>query len=136
MIRTTGFFRNKSKSIRAACAQLVEAHGREVPGTMEKLVGLPGVGRKTANVLLGTCFGKPGIIVDTHLSRVTRRLGLAKAKDPDKIEAELVEIVARKDRTTFSHVIGFHGRQVCVARKPQCEVCHISRWCDYYAQRA
>lgn len=136
MIRTTGFFRNKAKSVRLACAKLTEEHDGEVPGTMEKLVALPGVGRKTANVVLAVCFGEPGIIVDTHLSRVTQRIGLAKAKDPDKIEAELQEVVARKEWTAFSHVIGFHGRRVCAARKPACERCHITRWCDYYAELA
>ena len=131
MIRTTGFFRNKAKAIRAACAEIAEKHGGEAPNTMEALTALPGVGRKTANVILATCFGGQGIIVDTHLSRVTQRIGLTREKDPVKIERALQEVVAKRSWTRFSHCIGFHGRNVCHARRPACEGCHIRRWCEW-----
>ena len=131
MIRSTGFFRNKAKAIRAACAEIAQKHGGEVPANMEALVALPGVGRKTANVVLATCFGKQGIIVDTHLSRVTQRIGLTREKDPVKMELALQKVVPKGSWTRFSHVIGFHGRQVCHARRPACETCHIRRWCAY-----
>jgi len=130
MIRATGFFRNKAKAIRAACAEIAEKHGGEAPETMEALTALPGVGRKTANVVLATCFGGQAIIVDTHLSRVTRRIGLTREKDPVKIERALQEIVAKRSWTQFSHCTGFHGRSVCHARKPGCEGCHVRRWCE------
>jgi endonuclease-3 len=132
-IKPTGFFRQKAKSIRNSCLAIMKDYGGKVPDTMEELVKLPGVGRKTANVVLGECFGKPGIIVDTHFRRVTARLGLTRNDDPDKIEADLDELVAMKDRTLFSHVITFHGRRICVARKPRCEECAVSSLCDYYA---
>lgn len=134
-VRVTGFFRNKAKAIRAACALIAADHGGRTPDTMEALVALPGVGRKTANVVLATCFGKQGIIVDTHLSRVTQRIGLTREKDPVKIELALQEVVPKRSWSQFSHVIGFHGRKVCHARKPQCESCHVARWCDYYGSR-
>jgi endonuclease-3 len=103
---------------------------------MDELVRLPGVGRKTANVVLGECFGKGGIIVDTHFKRVTGRLGLTKNTDPDRIEADLDALIAPTDRTLFSHVITFHGRRICEARKPRCEECPVNRLCDYYAARS
>ena len=135
MIRSTGFFRNKAKAIRGCCAAIVQKHGGAVPEGLDALVALPGVGRKTANVIRATCFGKPGIIVDTHLSRVTRRLGLTKEKDPVKIEFDLQAIVPKKSWSVFSHGVNFHGRLVCHARKPLCEECHLNRWCDDYAPR-
>ena len=135
-IRPTGFFRQKSKSIVNAAKAVVDAHGGKVPGTMEGLVKLPGVGRKTANVVLGECFNAPGIIVDTHFRRVTGRLGLTENTDPDKIEADLDALIAKRDRTLFSHAITFHGRAVCVARKPKCEECPVNGLCDYYASLA
>ena len=133
MVRPTGFFRNKAKAIRGACAEIASKHGSKVPDTLEGLVALPGVGRKTANVVLAMCFGVQAIIVDTHLLRVTRRIGLTKEKDPDKIELDLQGIVPKGSWTVFSHCIGFHGRRVCRARKPLCEACHITGWCEYYA---
>ncbi len=133
-IKPTGFFRMKSKSIKGCAAAIVENHGGKVPGTMEQLVALPGVGRKTANVVLGECFGQPGIIVDTHFRRVAARLGLTASDDPDRIESELDVLIPPADRTLFSHLITFHGRQICVARKPKCDVCPVSGFCDYYAK--
>jgi endonuclease-3 len=129
MIQSTGFFRNKAKNIIACCKKIVEEHGGDVPGTMEELVHLPGVGRKTANVILGDAFGVPGITVDTHVQRLSRRLGLTKHVDPVKIERDLMEIIPSKDWTIFSHRTIFHGRQVCFARKPNCEGCLLSTVC-------
>jgi len=131
-VKSTGFFRQKTKSIRNCCAIIIRDYDGKVPGTMEEMLKLPGVGRKTANVVLGECFGKPGIIVDTHFRRVTARLGLTRNEDPDKIEADLDELIPLKDRTLFSHVITFHGRRICVARKPRCEECPVNSLCDYY----
>ncbi len=129
-IHSTGFFRNKTKSIIGMAQALVERHGGEVPDTMEALVQLPGVGRKTANVVLGTWFGKnDGIVVDTHVQRVATLLGLTKEKDPVKIERDLMAIVPRDKWTWFSHTLILHGRQVCIARRPKCEVCVVNRWC-------
>jgi endonuclease-3 len=132
-VKATGFFRQKAKSIRTCSAMIVENYGGKVPGAMEELLKLPGVGRKTANVVLGEYFGKPGIIVDTHFRRVTARLGLTKNEDPDKIESDLDALIALKDRTVFSHLITFHGRQICAARKPRCDICPVNELCDYFA---
>jgi endonuclease-3 len=129
MIQSTGFFRNKARSIQACCRALVEEHGGEVPGTMEELVALAGVGRKTANVLLGNAFGVPGITVDTHLGRLARRMGLTRHDDPEKVERDLMGLIPRKDWTMFSHRMIFHGRQVCHARKPMCEECPLADVC-------
>ena len=129
-IHSTGFFRNKTKSIIGMAQALVERHGGEVPDTMEALVQLPGVGRKTANVVLGTWFGKnEGIVVDTHVQRLATLLGLTKEKDPVKIELDLMALVPRDKWTWFSHTLILHGRQVCIARRPKCEVCVVNRWC-------
>ncbi|HUW59058.1 MAG TPA: endonuclease III [Planctomycetota bacterium] len=133
-VRPTGFFRQKAKSITSCSRVIVERHGGKVPGTMDELVALPGVGRKTANVVLGEYYDTPGIIVDTHVKRVTTRLGLTGNSDPDRIEADLDRLIPRRDRTVFSHVIGFHGRRICAARKPECDECPVSRLCDYYRQ--
>jgi endonuclease-3 len=110
---------------------LVERFGGKVPETIEELVTIPGVGRKTANVLLGACFGQPAIIVDTHLKRVSGRLGLADAQDPDQVEAQLRALVPEARQTRFSWVIGEHGRRVCAARKPRCPVCPVRAQCPY-----
>jgi len=131
LIRPTGFFRQKTRSLLSCAKDIVEKFAGEVPGTMEELTSLRGVGRKTANVVLGECFGAPGIVVDTHLKRVTNRIGLTAQSDADKIEFELNDLIARKDRTLFSHVITFHGRAVCAARKPRCGECVIRELCDY-----
>ncbi len=129
MIQSTGFFRNKAKSIIACCRQLVDLHGGEVPRTMEELVPLPGVGRKTANVLLGNVFDVPGIPVDTHVGRLSQRMGLSTYADPVKIESDLMALIPRKEWTMFGHRMIFHGRQVCHARKPLCEQCQLSAFC-------
>jgi endonuclease-3 len=129
MIQSTGFFRNKAKSIIACCKQLVEEHGGRVPDTMEELNPLPGIGRKTANVVLGTAFGVPGITVDTHVGRLSRRLGLTTQEDPEKVERDLMDLLPEKEWTMFSHRMIFHGRQVCFARKPNCEGCALNKIC-------
>ena len=128
-IRTTGFFRNKAISIKGACKAIAEQYGGRVPDNMEQLVTLPGVGRKTANVVLGNAFGKPAIACDTHVIRLSRRLGLSENSDAVKLEFDLAEIVPRKNWTLFSHVLILHGRNVCNARKPKCENCQISKHC-------
>ena len=129
LIKPTGFFRNKAKSIIACCKQLMDQHGGEVPRTMEELVPLPGIGRKTANVILGNCFGVPGIPVDTHVGRLSQRMGLSVHSDPVKIERDLMELVPRKEWTMFGHRMIFHGRQVCYARKPLCDSCALASLC-------
>src|SRR5690349_167560 len=129
-IHSTGFFRNKTRSIIGMAQALVERHGGDVPDTMEALVQLPGVGRKTANVVLGSWFGKnEGIVVDTHVQRLATLLGLTKEKDPVKIERDLMALVPRDQWTWFSHTLILHGRQVCIARRPKCEICVVNRWC-------
>jgi endonuclease-3 len=128
-IQSTGFFRNKARNIIACCRQIVDEHGGEVPGTMEELCHLPGVGRKTANVILGNAFGVPGITVDTHVGRVSRRLGLTTCTDPEKVERDLMTLIPRKDWTLFSHRLIFHGRRVCFARKPNCAGCALAKLC-------
>ena len=130
LIRTTGFFRSKAKSIRGCAATLVKNHGGEVPKTMEHLHKLPGVGRKTANVVLGNAFNlAEGIVVDTHVGRLSRRLGLTRQHDPVKVEQALVKIVPKQDWTLFSHLLIWHGRRRCSARKPDCTHCEISDLC-------
>ena len=129
-IQSTGFFRNKTKSIIGMAQALVEKHGGEVPQTMDELTALPGIGRKTANVILGTWFRKnEGVVVDTHVQRLTGLLGLAKQTDPVKIEQELIEIVPRDDWTWFSHTLIQHGRRICVARRPKCPERVLNRIC-------
>jgi endonuclease-3 len=129
-IQSTGFFRNKTKSILGMAQALIERHGGQVPATMQELVALPGVGRKTANVVLGNAFGKnEGIVVDTHVQRISGLLKLTKQKTPEKIERDLMALVPRDDWTIFSHLLILHGRRTCVARRPRCESCSISRYC-------
>ena len=129
-VRTTGFFRNKTKSIQGACKMLVEEFGSEVPRTMDELLKLPGVARKTANVVLGVAYGiAAGVVVDTHVSRLSQRLRLTKHKDAGKIEADLMELVPRKDWIIFAHLLIFHGRRVCKARRPLCEECVVEKLC-------
>jgi len=130
-IRPTGFYRNKAKSIQKCCQALVGRFGGEVPKTLEEMVTLSGVGRKTANVILGTAFGIPGIVVDTHVHRVSQRIGLTKKDDPVKIEFDLMEIVPKEEWTHFSNLLIWHGRRTCVARKPLCDSCVIRKLCDY-----
>lgn len=130
LIRSTGFFRSKTKSIRAAAAAIVAKHAGRVPDTMEKLHGLPGVGRKTANVVLGNAFGKDeGIVVDTHVDRLSHRLRLTRQTDPEKIERDLMKLVPRKHWTNWSHWLIWHGRRRCFARRPDCRQCEILRLC-------
>jgi len=129
-IKSTGFYRNKAVSIKGACTKIIEQFGGKVPDTMEELLVLGGVGRKTANVVLGNAFGKPGIVCDTHVIRLSRRLGLSSAnKDAVKLEFDLAEIVPRGNWTRFSDLLIFHGRNICRARKPDCENCPIARYC-------
>lgn len=129
-IRSTGFFRNKTKSIIGMAHALVERHGGEVPDTMDALVPLPGVGRKTANVVLGNAFGKnEGVVVDTHVTRLSRLLGLTTQADAVKIEQDLIALVPREEWTLFSHLFIHHGRAVCIARRPQCAECVLSDLC-------
>jgi endonuclease-3 len=130
-IRPTGFYRNKAKSIQKCCQELGKQFGGKVPKTLEDLVTLPGVGRKTANVILGNAFGTPGIAVDTHVHRVSERIGLTKNDDPVKIEFDLMEIVPKEEWTHFSNLLIWHGRRTCVAKKPLCGICPIRKWCDY-----
>jgi endonuclease-3 len=134
-IRATGFFRNKAKHIQACCRKLVERHGGQVPRTMEELTDLEGVGRKTANVVLGNVFGvNAGIVVDTHVARVSQRLGLATQADPGKIERELMPLVPQELWTLFSHWLIWHGRRRCDSRKPDCAHCEIRRLCPSAAK--
>src|SRR5580765_3810052 len=128
-IQSTGFFRNKARNIQACCQTLIEKHGGKVPGTLEELVPLAGIGRKTANVILGNAFNVPGITVDTHVGRLSRRLGLTTEQDPVKVEHALMDLVPKKDWTMFSHRVIFHGRQVCFARKPACSKCALAKLC-------
>jgi endonuclease-3 len=129
-IKSTGFFRNKAKSIRAATSRIAEKFGGKVPSTMEELRELPGVGRKTANVVLGNAFGRnEGIVVDTHVARLSQRLGLTKHKDAEKIERDLMKLVPREHWTNWSHWLIWHGRRRCYARKPDCSNCEVFKLC-------
>ena len=130
LIRPTGFFRNKTKSLLGMAGGLLDRFGGVVPGGMADLITLPGVGRKTANVILGTGFGTPeGVVVDTHVGRVSRRLGLTRLTDPVKVETVLMKLFPRKNWTLLSHLLIFHGRRVCVARRPRCAECVLNDLC-------
>jgi endonuclease-3 len=131
-IRSTGFYHNKAKNIQACCRILHERFGGDVPADLDALVELPGIGRKTANVILGSVYHIPGIIVDTHVGRVARRLGLTSHKDPVKIEQDLMAIIERERWTLFSHQLVQHGRRICHARKPACPDCPLRLFCDYF----
>ena len=129
-IKPTGFFNQKTKSLRGACARIVDAYGGKVPNTMEDLITLPGVARKTANIVLGNSYGVvEGIAVDTHVRRVGERVGFTSEKDPDKIEQDLMRLIPRKRWFDFTYVIIDHGRGTCVARKPRCDECPVSDLC-------
>lgn len=130
-IHSTGFYKNKAKAIRNCCAALVERHGGKVPSTMEELTALSGVGRKTANVILGNAYGIPGVVVDTHVGRVSRRLGLTKEDDPEKVERDLMAVVSKADWVGLSHRIIQFGRQTCKAAKPLCAQCPIFKLCPW-----
>jgi len=130
LIRTTGFFRNKAKSILGAAKKITGEFGGKVPETLDELTTIPGAARKTANVVLGVCFGKAeGVVVDTHVFRIARRLGLAKGDTPQKVEQELMKVLPRERWIDFSHQIIHHGRQVCDARKPKCDKCNLETLC-------
>ena len=132
MIRPTGFYRNKAKAIIGCCTRIVSDFGGEVPDTIEALTTLPGVGRKTANVVLGSAFGKETIAVDTHVKRVANRLGLTQESNPDKIEIDLQKLIPKRrwTRTTLTFIL--HGRETCNARKPRCDSCSVNSLCDYF----
>ncbi len=134
LIRPTGFFKNKAKSVKGCCKAIVENHGGKVPGTLEELVKLPGVGRKTANVVLGSAFGVPGVVVDTHVKRLSQRLELTDNTDPIKIEMDLMKIVPEELWSEFSLQLIFHGRKICKARKPECPLCPLNKVCPYPTQ--
>lgn len=130
MVRPTGFYRNKAKSIKGCCEALVEKHAGKVPDNMEALVQLPGIGRKTANVILGSAFGIPGIVVDTHVKRLSQRIGLTREVDPVRIEFDLMALIPKKNWIDFSHQMIWHGRALCKARKPNCPACPLRDLCD------
>lgn len=131
LIQSTGFFRNKTKSLIGMARGIVERHDGRVPETLDELIKLPGVGRKTANVVLGTAFGIPsGVVVDTHVKRITRLLGLTAETNPDKIEQELMQLLPRKEWIDFSHRLIHHGRRICIARRPRCTECPLLKHCD------
>lgn len=129
-IRSTGFYRNKAKAIQGACRLVVERHGGQVPSTIDELLQLPGVARKTANVVLGNAFNiASGVVVDTHVGRLSQRLGLTANQQPEKIERDLIELVPKKDWVDFSHLLIYHGRAICKARKPECISCTLEDLC-------
>ncbi|MDE3189028.1 MAG: endonuclease III [Acidobacteriota bacterium] len=131
LVRTTGFFRNKAKSIQGAAKKITEEFGGKVPQTLAELITVPGAARKTANVVLGVCFGKAeGVVVDTHVFRIARRLGLAKGDTPQKVEQELMKVLPQERSISFSHQLIHHGRQVCDARKPKCDRCNLEQLCQ------
>jgi len=130
-VRPTGFFRQKARAVRACCQELVDRFGGAVPRDRDALLSLPGVGRKTANILLGNAFGVPGIGVDTHVGRLAQRLGLTRQTDPDKIEDDLVRVVPRDKQIRFCHLLQYHGRRVCTSRTPNCPACTVRTLCPY-----
>jgi endonuclease III len=133
-IRSTGFFRNKAKNIRALCAELENRFGGKIPNDFDVLITLPGIGRKTANLLIATAYGKPGIIVDTHFKRLSNRLGFTDNGDPDKIEFDLKALLPENDWSSFSHCMVFHGRRCCFARKPNCPECPVKNLCPSFGK--
>ena len=132
ILKPTGFFRAKARNLLALCTRLVDEYDGEVPGRLADLVTLPGVGRKTANVVLGNAFGIPGITVDTHFGRLARRFGWTESDDPVRIESDVAELFEPKDWTMLSHRVVFHGRRVCHSRKPACGACAVANWCPSY----
>lgn len=133
LIKSTGFYKNKAKSIMGAFKAIEEHHGGKVPKNIEELVKLPGVGRKTANVILGVAYKiASGVVVDTHVKRITNRFGLTSRQDPVKIEQDLMEVLPKKEWIDYSHLVIFHGRRMCFARKPNCAECPLQKYCDYY----
>lgn len=130
-IRSTGFYRQKAKALAGACQAIVERFGGQVPSDLDSLLSLPGVGRKTANILLGNAFGMPGIGVDTHVARLSQRLGFTREKDPDRIETDLTALIPPRRQVRFCHLLQYHGRRICLARKPKCPDCVVSDLCPY-----
>ncbi len=130
-IKSTGFYRNKARNIKETCKMIIEKFDGKVPDNLDDLLSLPGVGRKTANLVLGDVYGIPGIVVDTHAKRLSNRIGLSSNEDPTKIEFDLMEIVPKDNWSKFCHQLVYHGRAVCNARKPQCAECQILDYCDY-----
>jgi endonuclease-3 len=130
-IQSCGFYKNKAKNIIGACKKIVDEHGGKVPCTLEELIQLPGVGRKTANVLLGTVFGVPGVVVDTHCGRLARRLGFTQHEDPTKAEHDLMKVWPKENWSLYSHLLVFHGRAVCFARGPKCSACPVCDLCRF-----
>lgn len=131
LIRSTGFFKSKAKHLIACGKAVTERFSTQVPRTMEELITLPGVGRKTANVILGNAFGQPSVVVDTHVKRVAKRLGLTKSDNPDLVEQDLQQLMPKSQWTAFSQRLLLHGRYVCLARKPQCRTCQVYRHCPW-----
>ena len=132
-ISSINFFRNKAKNIQACCKKIVDKFRGEIPDTLEELITLPGVGRKTANIVLGSAFGKDAIAVDTHVKHVSNRIGLSFSQDPDKIEEELCKTIPQKRWTKATNLLILHGRRICTAKNPQHDVCKVRDYCDYYA---
>ncbi len=135
LIRSTGFYHNKARNLKACGAVLCEEFGGQVPDTMEELLRLPGVGRKTANLVLGDIFGKPGIVVDTHAGRIARRIGLTKNQNPTKVEFDLLKIVPKDYQTRFCHQLVLHGRAICRSASPKCPDCPIAAYCAAYKSK-
>ncbi len=133
-IKSTGFYRNKAKNIKECCRLLVDRYKQEIPNNMEELTALPGVGRKTANLVLYEVYGIQGIIVDTHAKRLSNRIGLTKNENPEKIEYDLQKVVPKERWADFCHFLVSHGRMVCKARKPDCDKCEIRQYCNYYSK--
>lgn len=131
-IGSVNFYRNKAKSLRGCCKKIAEEFGGSVPDTLEELVTLPGVGRKTANIVLGNAFDKPALAVDTHVKRVSQRLGLTASDDPDEIESDLTAVIPSRRWTATTHLFIMHGRATCIARKPRCPECKVTAYCEYF----
>lgn len=130
-VKSTGFYRNKARNIKEACRMIIDKFEGNIPDNMNDLLTLPGVGRKTANLVLSDIYGIPGIVIDTHAKRLSNRIGLSKNEDPTKIEFDLMEIVPKESWSKFCHQLVYHGRAVCKARKPECAKCEILEYCDY-----
>lgn len=129
LIKSTGFYRNKAKNLKACAQKLISDFAGEVPDNMEDLLSLPGVGRKTANLIMGDIFGKGGVVVDTHCKRITKKIGFTKNDDPTKVEFDLDKIITKENQSRFCHQIVWHGREICIARRPKCEICPIKEYC-------
>jgi endonuclease-3 len=134
-IKSTGFYHNKAKNIKNCCRMIIEEFGGLLPKDMDSMLRLPGVGRKTANLVLSDIFGIPGIVVDTHVRRLSNRIGLTINQDPEKIENDLMKIIPRESWSRFCHQMVYHGREVCNARKPKCDICKIKEYCEYGSKR-